>query len=304
MRTRRETSWKVHVLLGLGAALLVAATSAYAVIPKAGRVAAAAAKQNKAAGRTQALRLEVVMRDAEGEPIGRGRLVTHPSGLARLELRGAHDLVERHILQGAQHLAVRNGERLDFPNAFLPPLFLLQTDSLLALQTGLGRIGADVASIGLAPCGEGDCYVIGDPRRVPPEYEVPIPQLPTEEELPAIEELLDGASFVAGKIEAADPLLVEGPFASLWIERVTYETKRIDLRSGVVIWLGPLKAFGRVQAPAWFRIDEPGRSEVRFDVLEVAPVDAPAAAFSKSWLHAPAETPEATAEGSASSSDS
>lgn len=288
----RATSFKVQLLLGLGVALLVVATRVYAVVPDADRVAAAAVKNNKVADRIQALRFEVVMRNAEGEPIGRGSLVTHPSGLARLELRGAHDLVERHTLEGAEHLASRNGERLDFPNAFLPPLFLLQTDSLLALQARLGGLGADVASIGLAACGESDCYVIGDPRRAPPEYEAPMPQSPMEEKLPVIEALLDGASLAAAKIEAADPLLLEGPFASLWVELVTYETKRIDLRSGVVVWLGPPKAFGRIQMPAWFRVDEPGRSEVRFDVLEVAPVDATAATFSKAWLYAPMESAE------------
>jgi hypothetical protein len=272
-----------------------------AVIPDASRVASAAAKQNRAAGRAQAVRMEVVMRDGQGEPIGRGSLVSHPSGLARLELRGASNLIERHVLQGTEHLAVRNGELLTPPRAFLPPLFLLQTDSLLALQTGLSGLGADVASIGLAPCGESDCYVIGDPRRVPPTFEAPRPLLPTEKELPLIQKLLDGEPFVmpvedaVAEIESTEPLLFDGPFASLWIDIVTYETKRIDLKSGVVVWLGPSKAFDRVQAPAWFRVDEPGRPEIRFDVLEVAPVDAAAAAFSKTWLYAPVGTP--TEEG-------
>ena len=301
---RSRRSAVVALLVGVLAVSLLA-THASAVIPNAGRVAAAAVKKNKAAGRTQALRLEVVMRDAEGEPIGRGSLVTHPSGLARLELRGAYGLIERHILQGAEHLAARNGERLESPQAFLPPLFLLQTDSLLALQAGLGGLGADAGSIGLSGCGDSDCYVIGDPRRVAPEFKAPIPQLPTEEELPVIKELLDGEPFIAATIEVADPLLeletgdpllLEGPFASLWVDIVTYETKRIDLRSGVVVWLGPSRAFERVQMPAWFRLDEPGRSEILFDVLEVAPVNAPAAAFSKTWLYAPVASPSAGGE--------
>ncbi|MEE3331896.1 MAG: hypothetical protein VX246_13605 [Myxococcota bacterium] len=283
--------------------LLIAAVAS-AVIPQASRVAAAAAKQNKFAGRDQPLRLEVVMRDVHGDPIGRGSLVTHPSGLARLELRGAGDLIERHLLQGAEHLAARNGERLDEPQAFLPPLFLLQMDSLLGLQTGLSELGADIASIGLATCGDSDCYVIGDPGRVPPEYEPPPSQPLDEAEAVMVEEFLDDQAYVTSGLERPldternEPLLFEGPFASLWVDLMSFDTKRIDLKSGVVVWLGPPRMFGHVQIPSWFRVDEPGRSEVVFDVLEVDPVDTPAAAFSKSWLYTPVGTPAAGAEDS------
>ena len=292
MRSRRlrafAAAFGFAAVLIFALALVVGSASAF--IPKAGRVLNAAAKQNKLAGRAQPLRFELVMRDPAGEPIGRGTLVTHPSGLARLELRGAAGLVERHVLQAGEHLAARGGERLASPREFLPPLFLMQTDSLTSLRTGLSELGADIESIGLSACGESDCYVVGDPARVPPPWEPASSEPVTEAERALAKELLEGGGFADEpvlEVDTADPRLREGPFATLWIDLVSYETKRIDLRSGVVVWVGPPRVWGRVQGPSWLQIDEPGKSQVRFDVLEIAPVEAPAAAFSKSWLYAP-----------------
>jgi len=298
---RRRWARRASVL----AFCLLIAAAASAVIPQASRVVAAVSKQNEFAGRDQPLRLEVVMRDVNGDPIGRGSLVTHPSGLARLELRGAGDLIERHLLQGTEHLAARNGERLDAPQAFLPPLFLLQMDSLSGLQMGLSGLGADIESIGLATCGESDCYVIGDPGRVPPEYEPPAPQRLDEAEAAMVEEFLDDQAYLTSGAERSldsepeEPLLFEGPFASLWVVLMSFDPKRIDLKSGVIVWLGPLGTFGRVQVPSWFRVDEPGRSKAVFDVLKVDPVDIPVAEFSSSWLYASARIPAAEVEDSA-----
>ncbi|MEZ4219136.1 MAG: hypothetical protein R3E88_21915 [Myxococcota bacterium] len=298
--------------LAVAAALLVAAAAAQAYIPQASRVLAAVARHNKTVGRAQSLRFEVSMRivgagpgaagtaaDASadgagaspGDVIGRGVLVTHPSGLARLELRGAGGLVERHVLQAGEHLAVRNGELLASPREFLPPLFLLQTDSTLALRAGLESIGAEVDAIGLAPCGEGDCYVLGDPRRVPPPRELPEP--PEDDPDDAGDGLADVAASPFGDdmpvrdVMTADPLLADGPRAALWVDLASFEPRRIDLPTGVVVWLGPVANFGRLSAPAWYQVDEPGKPSVRFDVVGASAVDAPAAAFSRSWLESP-----------------
>ena len=91
-----------------GVVLLLPVLSASAFVPRADRVADAIARTNKADGRAQALRLELNLRIEDGEPVAKGELVTHPTGLARLELRGAGDLVERHVLQGSEHRASRN----------------------------------------------------------------------------------------------------------------------------------------------------------------------------------------------------
>jgi hypothetical protein len=268
---------------------LVLGLSAQAFIPKVERVVRAVAKRNDDAGRGQPLRLDLVLRIEGSDPIGSGTLVTHPTGLARLELRGAGgsagEVVERHVLQGGEHLAMRNGERVSEPRAFLPPLFLLQAERELDLRSGLEQIGADLAAIGLAPCGESDCYVIGDPGRVPPPFE-----RPGKDGLPAGNSL-SGAPFEpVPPRRLADPLTVDGQRASIWVDLVTYEPRRIDLRSGVRVWFGPPATFERVQLPSWIRIDEPGKRPATFDVVAVSPVAAPAAAFSRSWLERPLPT--------------
>ena len=288
-------------LFATGAVVAPAPADAY--IPPASRVVGAVARHNKAVGRSKALRFEVSMRQVSGargepsEPIGRGVLVTHPSGLARLELRGANDLVERHVLQAGEHLATRNGEPLQRPREFLPPLYLLQTDSSLALRTGLEALGAQIDAIGLAPCGDGDCYVLGDPRRVPPAFEPPLPEEEPGDDAPDAAGGVDVAASPFGddlpvrRLVTADPLAGDLGYAALWVDLATYEARRIDMRSGVVVWLGPTVAFDRVQAPSWYQIDEPGKPSVRFEVLGVSPVDAPAAAFSRSWLGGPVVAP-------------
>lgn len=272
----------VGVLLALGA---------QAFIPKADRVIRAIAIHNGKAGRSQPLRLDLVLRIEESDPIGTGTLVTHPTGLARLELRSNDGIVERHVLQGGEHLAMRDGKRLAEPRAFLPPLFLLQADRELDLSSGLEQLGADLASVGLAACGEDDCYVIGDPGRVPPPWEPPrtLPE-GAADELDVDLGVEDG--FGAGPFDEepqpprllADSFVVDPQRATIWVDLLTYEPKRLDLRNGVRVWLGPPASFGPVQLPSWIRIDEPEKRPVTFDVMAVSPVDAPAAAFSRSWL--------------------
>jgi hypothetical protein len=89
-------------------------------------------------------------------------------------------------------------------------------------------------------------------------------------------------------------------YAAIWVDLVTFEPRRIDLRSGVQVWLGPVATFDKVQVPSWIRIVEPGKRPATFDVMAVSPVDAPAAAFSRSWLERPIEAappPAETARG-------
>ncbi|MEE2664791.1 MAG: hypothetical protein VX681_11800 [Myxococcota bacterium] len=275
----------------LGLAALLIALAADAFIPRAERVVRAVAERNKDAGRAQPLRLDLVLRIEESDPIGTGILVTHPSGLARLELRGPSGVVERHVLQGGEHLAMRDGERLREPRAFLPPLFLLQADHELELRSGLAQLGAELDSIGLARCDEDDCYVIGDPTRAPPPFEPPIPESEALEfealELDTLE-LDTTALFEPIAPEGiGEPLAIDGPRATIWVDVLTFEPRRIELQSGVRIWFGAPAAFDQVQVPSWIRIDEPGKRPVTFDVVAVSPVDAPAAAFSLSWLQRP-----------------
>lgn len=290
--------------------LLVLALPARSFIPQAERVEKATAEANKTSGRAQALQLELTLRIAEREPTGTGVLVSHPTGLARLELRNAQGWIERHLLLGTEHSASRDGTEIESPRAFLPPLFLLQGDSTLALRSAMTSFGLDVEAISLAPCGEKVCYIVGDPARVPP------PPPLSEEELEALAKAeRDGAGasgdlrparelrFPGGEDEqaASEPgnpagvatgeTAIDDAFPgdvvhppAIWIETENFEIVRIDSREGVTVELGPIIVFGDVRFPHWLTVQEPGRDPVRLDFLEVVPVNAPAAVFKRSWL--------------------
>jgi hypothetical protein len=274
-------------------ALLVVAASATAFVPAAERVEGAVAETNSAAQRNRPLRVEVSLRLAGGDPVARGELVTHPQGLARLELRTARGLVERHVLQGTEHRASRNGDAVDDPRPFLPPLFLIQAESATTLRAALRSYGVWVDAIGLAPCGLRDCYVLGDPSKVPPPWTPPPPE---------------GAPESAGAEPRSEPKVVDGPMVAmaqdpelgsprtrLWVDIETFDLLRIDFEDGVSVRLGPPGQFDNVRFPQWIQIDDPQRGSARLEVSRVAPVSAPAAAFGNSWLYSPSE-----AEGEAS----
>ena len=157
-----------RALLAAVGSAIVFALPAPGFVPKPERIAMDTAKANRAGSRTQALQVELTLRVADRGPIGSGNLVTHPNGLARLELRDARSNVERHLLVGSELRASRDGKSLERPRAFLPPLFFLQADSPMTLRLALAEFGLDVEAVALAPCGKDICYVLGDPARVPP----------------------------------------------------------------------------------------------------------------------------------------
>lgn len=293
-------------LVGLGGC----APPAQALVPRAHRIIAAVADANVSGHRVRALRFKLTLRIGAGPPVAVGELVSHPTGLARLELRTTGGLVERHILLGDQHSASRNARLLVRPRAFLPPLFVLQSDSRVVLEAALGTLGVDRKLVGLAPCGDNDCYVIGDPtravRRPPARAKAELQTQPegtdpdeTQNPEPG-EASGDDSAAQPGEpgeedatAEAAEPRAGEF-FATLWVDTVDHTIHRVDSRDGVRVILGPYASFERLRVPKWWSIEEPGKRPVRFDVEAVIEVNAPAAAFSKSWLMAPvAEAPPA-----------
>ncbi|MEE8508666.1 MAG: hypothetical protein V3T07_06340 [Myxococcota bacterium] len=261
-------AWCGRGLLLLGSACLVmAALPISAFVPKAERVAAAVADANEAAARTQALRLEIRVGAGGADAIAQGELVTHPTGMARIELRFGNGTVERHLLQGTEHTATRNGRPLKHPRPVLPPLFLLQADSGDTLRAALDAYGILVDAVGLAPCGEHDCYVVGDPSRVPPPIE-------------------DGEAGVAPTRTSLPSVAArrDDDLPKIWLDIVTFDLLRIDGEDGIRVRIGPPASFGEVRFPAWLVIEEPERDSVRMDVLRATPVNAPAPAFSEAWL--------------------
>jgi hypothetical protein len=233
------------------AAVCLAATAASAAIPNAEKIADAVAETNRLSGRSVPLLLEVTLRIGDGEPVGKGVLASHPTGLARLELRSRRGFIERHLLQGNAYTASRDGQLLDPAYPFLPPTFFLQADSGAAFRAALASYGVASGEVVLGRVGDRDCYVFGG--RLPRGAEGEERMLP-----------------------------------SVWVDLETYQIVQIDRPGGVRFRFGPTQAFEGIQAPVWIEVASPGQPDARLDVIRVAPANAPAAAFGMDWLTTPA----------------
>lgn len=270
----------------LAAAVLAASLTIFAVVPdeasalvpRANRVIDAIAKANRKGRRVGALRFKLNLHIGEGAPVAIGELVTHPTGLARLELRASGGLVERHILLGNQHSAARNARVLVRPREFLPPLFVLQSNSGTVLEAALATLGVDRNVVGLAPCGDYDCFVIGDPARAVTRPAPWLDPKPAETEA-AMEGEEQFATF--------EPAAAPDPVASIWVDTDDFSVRQIESGTGAKVVLGPYVSFEKLSVPQWWSIEEPGKRVVRFEVEGVVEVNAPASAFSKAWLMAP-----------------
>ncbi len=237
----------VRVAALLALVLALGGAPAGAVIPSPEKMSDAVAKTNREAGRAEPLLLDVSLRIGEGEPVASGVLATHPTGLARLELKSRRGFVERHLLQGEDYAASRDGRLIERPRPFLPPIFLLQATSGAALRAALSSFGVagSVADLGLA--GDHDCYVFG------------------------------------GRVRGRDDRRVP----SVWVDLESYDVVRIDRGDGVRFRFGPSADFSGIRAPRWIGIEAPGQTPVRLEIEGVAPANAPAAAFGMDWLTAP-----------------
>jgi len=237
-------SWLSLTAVVVGAALAVPAA---AVIPSIQKIADHVARTNRAAGRAEPLLLEVSLRIGDSAPLASGVLATHPTGLARLELHSKQGFVERHLLQGSEYTASRDGELLGSPRPFLPPVFLLQSGSGAALRAALSSFGVSAAEVALGLADDHDCYVLGG--------RLPRSSRGEERRLP-----------------------------SVWVDSDSFDVVRIDRQDGVRFRFGPPGTFEKIQVPSWVSIEAPGQVPVRLDVLRAAKADAPAAAFGTDWL--------------------
>lgn len=241
----------VREALKLGAVLCLAVASASAAIPSAEKIADAVAETNRLSGRSAPVLLEVSLRIGDGEPVATGVLASHPTGLARLELRSRRGFVERHLLQGNSYTASRDGQLLESSHPFLPPTFFLQAQSGAAFQAALASYGVASGEVALGRVEDRDCYVFGGR----------LPRGATGE---------------------------ERMLPSVWVDMETYQIAQIDRPGGVRFRFGPMRAFEGLQAPSWIEVVAPDRPNARLDVVRVAPATAPAAAFGMDWLTAPA----------------
>jgi hypothetical protein len=233
----------------LGSALALAAAAA---IPTAPKIAEAVAEANQMSARAEPLLIDVVLRIGPGEPAARGQLATHPTGLARLELRSDANFVERHLLQGDDYRASRDGQLLEKFHPFLPPVFLLQATSGAALAAALESFGVSEQEVVLGRMGDHDCYVFGGRLPGPPDAERLLP--------------------------------------SLWVDIESYDPLRIVRADGVEYRLGPVSVYDGIRLPRWIEIVTPNQFRARLEVLHAAPANAPAAAFQVDWLVAPDES--------------
>ncbi len=298
---------RVAALACVGA-LLCAAAVTHARVPSSNRLLKAIAATNSAGGRQQALKLELSLQIGERADVATAELVSHPSGLARLELRGAGDLVERHLMQGNHVEVSRNGQRLEVHRAFLPPFFILQADTMETLQLVLESFEVDTDLVGLAECGERDCLLLGDPdQAVPIAPPAPLPGteiyadpeaeaedgfvIEEESTRPGLEAREGTIRVIGAQADIArGPADADAPVrhpARLWVDTESYEVRGFDTTSGVRVEYGPTATFDKLRVPAWILIEEPGKAPARFDVMRAARVAAPASEFTQDWLLAP-----------------
>jgi len=278
---------------GLVVALLWA-TYAFAFVPLSNRTLKAIAQVNRASGRTMAIQLELTMRVGDQEPIASGELISHPSGLARLELRGYGGRIDRYLLSGNELVATKGGRRLDQPQPLLQPFFLLQPATEETLRAALETFGVQSEWIGLATCGDQDCFVFGDPRLAAP---LPSTVDGASDAAAVLDDPLDappGASGPPGEDRLAGPALTlpeDGRIPRIWVDTQDLQMRRIDRRNGVFTVFGPPVQFEKLTVPGWFEIHEPGAPSVRFDVDRAVQVNAPPQAFSQEWLMSPVGPP-------------
>lgn len=237
---------------GLLLALVLAAAPATAVIPAAQKIVDSVALKNRSGGRADPLILEVSLRIGDSQPLATGVLASHPTGLARLELHSNQGFVERHLLQGSEYSASRDGQLLRAPRPFLPPLFLLQAPSGATLRAALSSYGVAPGEVQLGLADDHDCYVLGG-------------RLPR----------------TSGAEERRLP--------SMWVDLESFDVVRVDRSDGVRFRFGPMSSYDGIQVPSWIAIEVPGQTPARLEVVRVAKANAPAASFGSDWLTAPSD---------------
>lgn len=263
--------------LAAAAAWLAVATPVGAYIPQASKIAAAVAAQNRDADRSEQVGVRVVLRDAGGEVMAEGRLLSDPRGSARLELREEDGSIERHLLRGGRHLAARDGEMLDRARPLVPPLYLLQAASAAALREQLAALGADPDEVALGHTELHDCYVLGGRTRSPQHSRRAGGSTPRAPEA--------GAARPRGPSRL--PPLGHPTRAALWADIETFEIVRIDY-GGARFELGPLTDLGGARLPSWIAVRTPAGVQGRLEVRERSRVTGSAGSlFTTTWLRAP-----------------
>ncbi len=238
---------RAALVLTLIACAAVPPAAAY--VPSAEKISVAAAQTNRRARTTQALHVRVALHVGGAEiPAAKGELLSHPSGLVRLELRRRDGSIERHMLRGNEYLSARDGRMIQDAARILPPIFVLQARSGSGLRSSLSTLGVDVDTAVLGRSGESDCYVIG------------------------------------GRDPAAERLPGGRTPPSLWLDMEDFQAVRIDTASGVHFRFGPRAQFAKISLPSWVDVEQSGRPPFRLEILSAEPAGATSATFRTDWL--------------------
>lgn len=159
----RPRRWAICVA-GLALALLLDGPAG-AYLPGVEPVARTAAKQNRAAERSQPVRVAFEVRYAkdgkEAAPLASGHLLASPDGVAGMELVRPNGSVERQARHSGGLRATRGGSLVADPRPVLPPLWLLQSGNGSRLLGRLAELGGDPRAMALGYDGPHDCYVLG-----------------------------------------------------------------------------------------------------------------------------------------------
>ena len=110
----RRPANSVTSAIGLVICLGLAATAS-AFIPQVDRTMKEIARVNRVSGRSKAIQLELTMQVGDAAPIASALLISHPSGLARLEIQGYRRRVDRQFLPGAELLGSAHRRRAGRP---------------------------------------------------------------------------------------------------------------------------------------------------------------------------------------------
>ena len=232
--------------------LACAALPLLAAIPSPPKIQRAVAESNQMSGRAEPLLIDVSLRIGGAPASAEGVLATHPTGLARLELKTGMGFVERHLLQGDDYAASRDGEMIESPHPFLPPVFLLQSNSGASLSAALSSYGVAPDTVALGHMGAHDCYVLGGRR---------------------IGDLQPPASLWVDMVT----------FETVRIVRADGTEYRLGPSKAFK---------GGIQLPSWIEIRSPNSPRARLEVRGASKADAPAAAFQKSWLESGPAAPD------------
>ncbi len=225
-------------------ALLALAAAAFAYLPGVDPVARATADAARAQGRARTLVFDVTARSSgAGGVLAQGRLLTDPSGVARLELRHLDEFVERQLRRASGLEATRDGAPLPDARPLTPPFWLLQAASGGTLLAELAELGGDPAAIALGHDGPHDCYVLGGKGGASVWVDMETYQI-------ARIDLADGTHYRFGAYLASPgPLIVPS---------------RVDVESGALSLVlelsqpAPAKPAPSAFSPAWLQGGAPG----------------------------------------------